>query len=1151
MLLKHTVARRAGAGLVLPSVLVALLLTAFRPELVHAAAPPIDFNRDIRPIFSDHCYACHGPDQNKRKAGLRLDTKDGALKALDSGGFAIVPGQPKSSALLKVISLPPDDDDHMPPTKTGKQLSAAQVDSLRRWIEQGAKWAEHWAYVAPVRPEVPGGGKKVISKTVISEGGGRRANSLNTDLLITDYSAPNPIDAFILAKLKENKLKPNKEAERPALIRRASLDLTGLPPTVAEVDAFLADKNPDAYEKVVDRLLASPHFGERMAVAWLDQARYADTAGYHFDGFRQMHHWRDWVIKAFNDNQPFDQFTIEQIAGDLLPNATIEQKIATGFHRNVMTTDEGGIDPEEYLTKYQVDRVSTTAQVWLGSTLGCAECHDHKYDPLTQKEFYQFYAFFNGLPEKGLDGTRVKNPGPVLRLPTVEQGSRLLTFEDSIPGAEKIQSEREAELPKAQEKWEAALGEVEAPEIAGLVATLSFDGDALVAKVASPLTPALSPGERENRQAVIDKSERAEKGEKPTAVPPLPAGEGRGEGERVSKPSGTETSAAASTNLPFVPGKLGRALKLSGATNDFVDAGQAVRFEFTNAFSYGAWTKLHGKTGTVLSKMEKGPGYRGFDLLISDGKIEVHLASTFPDNAIKVASKEALPTNAWRQVFVTYDGSKKAAGVKLYVEGRAVALDLAKDKLSTTIATDAPLLIGARLGAFPFHGLIDDVRFYDRALGSNDVAALFAHPHLLVAKSPKEQRTKEQRDELKAFFREQHATEFLTARARTEQLKKDKKKLLDEIPDTMVMQEMEKPRDTFVLMRGNFQSKGDKVAPGTPSFLPALPSGQPTNRLALARWLVATNNPLTARVTVNRLWAMFFGTGLVKTSNDFGSQGDRPSHPELLDWLACEFMKAATVQSPKAKAQDQAAWDIKHLVRLLVTSASYRQSAVVTKEKLERDPYNRLLSRGPRLRLDAELIRDNALAASGLLNTKIGGPSVKPYQPPGLWEITDHKYEPSKGDDLYRRGLYVFWKRAAHYPSFQTFDAPSREICLLQRQRTSTPLQSLVVMNDPVYVEAARALAARVLHEGGDTLRDQLTLAFRLTLARPPRPEEIKVLEKTFSEQRTRFAADTNAAVALLSIGESPRPKDLSTIDHAAMTGVANVLLNLNETMTK
>ena len=1031
----------------------------------------ISFERDVRPILSENCFACHGPDAKKREAGLRLDVKEDAFKKLDSGDFAIVPGEPAKSKMLKFVSLPTDDDDHMPPVKTGRKLSKAQVESLRLWIEQGAKWSEHWAYVVPERPAVPAGKGPEVR---------------------------NPIDAFVRAKLKEQGLKPNEEADRAALIRRVSLDLTGLPPSLEEVDAFLADKNPDAYGKLVDRLLASPHFGERMAQAWLDQARYADTAGYHFDGFRQMHHWRDWVIESFNENKPFDQFTLEQLAGDLLPNATLEQKIATGFHRNVMTTDEGGIDPEEYLTKYQVDRVSTTAQVWLGTTMGCAECHDHKYDPITQRDFYRFYAFFNSIPEKGLDGTRKRNPGPVLRLPTPEQGSKLLGYLDRIPAAEQARSEREAELPKAQEKWEKELGEVKTPHIAGLVKEFTFDE-------------------------------------------------------------------ATSTN-EFVPGKAGTARRFSGRTNDFVDAGQAVSFEFTNAFSYGAWIKLHGATGTVLSKMEEGPDYRGFDLLVSKGKVEVHLAHKFPDNAIKVASKEALPTNVWTHLLATYDGSKKAAGVKLFLDGRGVELETPTDKLSAGIATKSPLLIGTRVKAFPFDGLIDEVRFYDRALKTNEVVELFAHPHLLVAKTPADKRTKEHREDLQKFFREHRAADFLAARARLRQLENEKKELLEQISDTMVMEEMEKPRDTFILVRGSYQNKGDKVTPAVPGCWPPLPIGQTTNRLALGRWLVATNNPLTARVTVNRLWALFFGTGLVKTANDFGSQGDRPSHPELLDWLACEFMwparndqaqttkdKRSSLLSPSARrhASPTNTWDIQHIVRLIVTSAAYRQSAVVSREKLERDPYNRLLSRGPRLRLDAEFIRDNALAVSGLLNPKIGGSSIKPYQPPGLWEMTDHKYEPSKGDDLYRRGLYVFWKRAAHYPSFAAFDAPSREVCTLQRQRTSTPLQSLVVMNDPVYVEAARALGARVMQEGGDQLRDQLAYAFRLVLARPPGAGEMKVLERTYREQREHFAANKAAAESLLGVGDSPRPKNLNAVELAAMTGVANVLLNLSETITK
>ncbi len=774
-----------------------------------------------------------------------------------------------------------------------------------------------------------------------------------------------------------------------------------------------------------------------------------------------------------------------------------------------MTNDEGGADPKEYLSKYVVDRVSTTAQVWLGTTLGCAECHDHKYDPISTKEFYQFYDFFHSVPEKGLDGTRVRNPAPVLKVPSVDQGSRLIRLLELIPAAEKTLADREAELPKAQETWEKEIQnqDLKEPELAGLVKSVSFDE-------------------------------------------------------------------ADETQTNRVAGKIGRALQLSGGTNDFVDLGQAVQFDSTNAFSYGAWIKLHGKTGAVLSKMEEGPGYRGFDLLINDAKVEVHLVNKFPDNAIKVVTKEKLATNAWVHLMVTYDGSNKASGVKIFVDGKSRPLDMPTDKLSATILSEAPLLIGARIKAFPFAGLIDDVRFYDRRLKSAEVATLAAYGDLLIARLAKDKRTDEQQSELKKYFRENAATAFIAAQDRLAKLKKDKDVLMAEIPDTMVMNEMETPRETFILTRGDFQSKGEKVSAGTPACWPPLPTNEPTNRLSLARWLVSTNNPLTARVTVNRYWGMLFGTGLVKTANDFGSQGDRPSHPELLDWLACEFMSPeeqvegmndervkeggiagsdpATLQLFNSfNSSSPAQWSIKHLLRLLVTSAAYRQSAAVNADKLERDPNNRLLTRGPRIRLDAELIRDNALAISGLLNAKIGGPSVKPYQPPGIWDGTDHKYEQSHGEDLYRRGMYVFWKRAAHYPSFHTFDAPSREICTLQRPRTSTPLQSLVVMNDPVYVEASRALATRVLLQPGLSLEQQLTYAFRLTLARTPDKKELAVLEKTYREQKANFAQDRKAAEDLVSVGESPRPKDIDVIELAAMTGVANVLLNLNETITR
>ena len=929
-----------------------------------------------------------------------------------------------------------------------------------------AKRPEHWAYVRPNRPTAP---------EVKTASWGR-----------------SDIDRFILARLEKTGLSPNREADRYTLIRRLSLDLIGLPPSLDEVDAFVADRGPDAYERLVDRLLASPHFGERFALAWLDQARYADTSGYHFDGFRQMHLWRDWVISAFNRNQPFDQFTIEQLAGDLLPNPTLDQKIATGFHRNVMTTDEGGVDPAEYLAKYCVDRVSTTAQVWLGTTLGCAECHDHKYDPLSTREFYQFYAFFHNVPENGLDGTRTRNPGPVLKVPSSDQGSRLLKYLDLIPVAERTVADRERELPKKQEQWETSLKATPESELSLPDLALRFPFD----------------GSSEGIAAAV-----------------------------------ARTASTRSSEIRFVAGRLGSAIQLSGGTNDFLDAGAAIEFESDQAFSYGAWIQLQSLSGTVFSKMEPAPSFRGFDLLLSDGRIEAHLVNRFPENALKVSSKERLSTNVWHHVLLTYDGSKKAAGVRIYLNGRSTALDIPHDSLSGSITNTTPLLIGTRVGMLAFTGKLDDLRFYRRALKVEEVAALHGQALERIGRIPTADRTAEQSEDLKRFFRERRATEFLRAGERLAALGREKQELLSQIPDTMVMEEMETPRDTFIFLRGSYLNRGEKVSAGTPACWPPLPADQPTNRLALARWIASTNNPLTARVTVNRYWGMFFGTGLVKTGNDFGSQGDRPSHPELLDWLACEFMQ------PRVGVAQ--AWDIKHLVRLLVTSASYRQSADVTPLKLEKDPYNRLLARGPRVRLDAELIRDNALAISGLIDPRIGGPSVKPYQPPGIWDGTDHRYEQSHGQDLYRRGMYILWKRAAHYPSFQTFDAPSRETCTLSRPRTSTPLQSLVLMNDPVYVESARALAARTLTEGGATLKQQLTHAFRLTLARPPEAKEIKVLEQTYRVQREQFLHEPRAAEKLLNIGESPHPQALNSVDLAAMTAVANVLLNLSETLTK
>ncbi|MHB9006640.1 MAG: DUF1553 domain-containing protein [Limisphaerales bacterium] len=1047
-----------------------------------ALAGPVDFSRDIRPILSENCYACHGPDSGKRKVGLRLDVPEGAFGPLRSGQRAVVAGDVERSGLIGRL-VTPDLDDRMPPPETGKQLTPAQIEVLRRWVAGGAEWKEHWAYVPPVRPPVPP--------------------------VADEPRARNELDAFLLARLAREGLKPAPEAGRPALIRRASLDLTGLPPTVEEVDAFLGDEDPEAYGKLVDRLLASRHFGERLAMHWLDLARFADTSGYHFDGVRFMWLWRDRLIEAFNENQRFDDFTVDQLAGDLRPRPTLAQRIASGFNRNNMTTDEGGADPDEYLNKYVVDRVNTTAGVWMGMTAGCAECHDHKYDRLTQKEFYQLYAFYHNVPEKGLDRIRSDNPPPRLPVPTPEQAALLVERDFALRDAEKTLQDRQNELGETQEKWEGKVNArpPAAPSNDGLRLHLAFDDQLLIEPVAV------------------------------TAGDPV---------RSTAKIVGTDEAR-------FVAGRLGHALQLDGKVA--VEVESPPTFDRPSAFSLGAWVKLQAASGCVLSRMEKAPSFRGFDLMVSDSRLEVHLVHQWPTNAIKVRTKDALPQNQWLHVLATVDGSGKAAGVRLLVNGRPREVEVQHDGLAGSFASAEPWRIGARAGEAWFTGLIDDLRVYERALAPEEVQALVFSTFVPVIARTGGKRTPEEQDDLRRYYRETHAVDFLRSEAALSRARKARDELVAAIPTTMVMEEMEKPRDTFVLVRGDFREPGEKVEPGVPAWLPPLEPGVRPDRLALARWLMAPQHPLTARVTVNRYWSLFFGTGLVKTVNDFGSQGEWPSHPELLDWLACQFRDGGeVVECPPSGLPSPrypvGPWNVKELVRLMVTSAAYRRSAAVTPEQLERDPENRLLTRGPRHRLDAELIRDNALAIGGLLNRRIGGPSVKPYQPPGIWDGTDSKYEQDHGEDLYRRGMYVFWRRSAHYPSFATFDAPSREVCTFQRQRTQTPLQSLVLMNDPVQVEAARGLAQRVCREEPDDLERRLSRAFRHALARPPAVGELAILRRAYEQQRSNFQAAPEAATKFLGVGESPVLSEVDPIDLAALMAVANVLLNLNETIS-
>ncbi len=1074
-------------------------LSLFLATTVSAVAADVletvDFNRDIRPIFSDHCYACHGPDEAKRKGGLRLDSQEEAFKELKSGHRALVAGDPARSALLARIRTT-DPEEVMPPPKEGKPLTPRQIDLLSRWVDAGATWKQHWSFVPPERPAAP-----AVTNTTW---------------------ARNPVDQFLLNRLEQEALSPGVEADRSALIRRATLDLTGLPPTIEEVDAFLADGSKGSYEKVVDRLLNSAHYGERMAAHWLDLARFADTSGYHFDGTRYMWLWRDWSIRAFNENMPYDQFTVEQLAGDLLPNPTQSQRVATGFCRNNMTTDEGGADPDEYLNKYVVDRVNTLGNVWLGVTIGCAECHDHKYDPITTRDFYRLYGFFNSVPEKGLDRIRTDNPPPRIPVPAPDQAVKFVEAEFRVRDAEKTLKDRENEIGETQEKWERLTqarpprppenepGQVHFPMDVSIVSGDSTNSTALNLSSGAVGASATTPGTA--RWVVSEQPE-------------------------------------------FVEGRVRKALKLSGRTHVEIPAGSLPSFGRTNAFSFGGWVRFDGD-GCVTSKQTAGPEYRGIDLLITDRRFEVHFGRQMPDDALAVKTREQFGLKQWNHVVVTYDGSGKASGVRIHVNGRPRDLETQTDKLSGDPINDEPLRFGSRKAEAKFTGLLDDFRFHPRVLSTDDVRQLAWQGFLPIVFRTGGKRTPEEQDDLRRFYRENYAVDLLQSEKALGNARTTREELIASIPTTMVMEEMQPGRDTFLLIRGDFRNPGEKLSAGTPAFLPPLPPENPTNRLGLARWLVAKNHPLMARVTVNRFWGLFFGTGLVKTMNDFGAQGEWPSHPELIDWLACQFRDGGQVWNRSdddgpGVAREMTPWNVKELVRLLVTSAAYRQSAVVSRDKLDRDAYNRLLARGPRVRLDAEFIRDNALAVSGLLNARIGGPSVKPYQPSGIWDGTDSKYDQDSGDLLYRRGMYVFWRRSAHYPSFATFDAPNREVCTFLRQRTQTPLQSLVLMNDPAYVECARGLAQRVLREEPNDLERRLVRAFRHTLGRQPKPPELAVLRETYEAERAAYRANTTAADKLLAIGESKLPDTVDKPELAAMTSVANVLLNLSETIAK
>lgn len=1022
----------------------------------------IDFDRDIRPILSDHCFTCHGPDSNKRQAGLRLDQKDAAFHRLESGETAIVAGQVGASALIHRINAS-DEDLVMPPPGEGKPLSKLQIELLSRWITEGAIWTNHWAFEPVKSPNVP------------------------VDNLAAGTIA-NPIDAFVLRRLHREGLSQSPRESKERLLRRLSLDLTGLPPTLQEVDTFLQDSSTNAVEKVIDRLLESPHFGERMAMPWLDLARYGDTSGYHNDSLRDMWLWREWVVNAFNANMPFDQFTTEQLAGDLIPNASIQQQIASGFHRNVMTSDEGGLIDSEYRNLYVVDRVATTGVTWLGLTIACAQCHDHKYDPTTQEDFYKLYAFFNNVPETGKDGVRDRNPKPFLRVPSAEQSKQLRQYEEELA-----------------------------------VATTNLDA---LAKVA-------------NEKQIHWEAKIAASGQE--TVPPVPDVHFPMDSNGDSNPIGEESIKAESHGKPkFVDGLIGKSFQSNAKT--WFEYGDRFAFERDEPFSVSANLFVTAKGGSPFGKMDDKNGAKGWDLEFHGLRPSVHLIHHWPNNAIHIQAEQDVAADTFTNFTITYDGSGKAAGLNLFVNGVLAKVTVKADGLRDSIRTSTPFSIGRRGNAStPFEGRIDELKIFKRELSPAEVTNSTIGHILSITSIPAEKRDAKQKSEIEKFFRETQFVEYAEQLKAKNVLQKTKEDYENSIPNTMVMSEMEKPRDTFIKIRGNYDQDGAKVEAAGLSFLPPMkPSadGKPLNRLQLSQWLTSDEHPLTSRVAVNRWWTILFGTGLVKTTNDFGIQGERPSDPELLDWLAADFKRD---------------WDTKRAIKQMVMSATYQQTSRSSPDLQSRDQENRLLARGPRQRLDAELLRDNALSIAGILNPVIGGKSIKPYQPEGTWEINEmsgYKYEKSKGVDLYRRGLYVYWRRSTVYPSFVTLDAPTREFCQTQRAKTSTPLQSLVLMNDPVFVEAARAMAQRTLSQPDLNTNQRLELAWRLALARRPLPSELGVLQRTLERQLSTYQADPAAAKSLASVGDLEKSASLNDIEVAAWTALCNVLLNLNETIS-
>jgi hypothetical protein len=1044
----------------------------------------LDYGRDVRPILSENCFHCHGQDGKKRMAGLRLDTFEGAVTQRGDHA-ALVPGKPETSGIYQRITSEKKAM-RMPPVSSNRSLTAEQIAILKRWIAEGGEYSKHWAFIPPERGAVP----TEVDKQWVKQ----------------------PIDAFVSSRLKAENLQPTKEASPGTWLRRVSLDLVGLPPSPAEIDAFTKEakeRGEAAYTATVDRLLASPRYGERMAMEWLDVARYADTHGFNNDSSRSMWRWRDWVIDSFNANKPYNQFLTEQLAGDLLPKPTLDQRIATGFGRNHVINSEGGIIEEEYRIEYVEDRVRTLGMSWLGLTLECARCHDHKFDPISQKDHFRFFAFFNNVPELGEDG-RVTNAVPLIPAPTREQQARMHDLEATIAA-------HLAKLERRQASWRWRTSD------AAKVTTMA-------SAISAPTGATLHLG-----------CESAEElGKTPEA------GFSLGTGVAGKACVFTEPSAKLSTPKPGVT----MAKRAPFTLSLWANPATTVDAPLLSTADYATST-----AGTMFG--------RGVDLRLANGELEFRYIDRFPAYAIRVVSQGAkLQPGQWRHVTLIYEGAENkpdlmradASWVRMYVDGHELSTSVITEGIALPgVNSDKPKPETLRIGwdtrpkSPVFTGSLDEIQFWPQALTHAQILASFESNALPYAASRQagKQATAVETNWVRQAMLRTADPQFAKAEKALHASRAERVALERAAPTTMVMEELETPRETHILLRGAYNAPGEKVEPGVPEdLLGAWPADAPRNRLGLAQWLTKPDHPLTSRVVVNRFWQQLFGTGLVKSSDNFGLQGESPSHPELLDWMAREFIDSG--------------WNVKALMKQIVLSAVYRQESAALPELFARDPENRLLARGPRFRLPAELIRDQALLVSGLLKQRIGGPSVFPYQPKDLYKgivvAADYpgtKYIESTGDDLYRRSLYTFWKRTVPHPTMTVFDAPDREFCIVKRSNTNTPLQALTLLNDPIFVEAARKLAERSYREGGNDNGSRLERVFRLSTGRAPLPAEKQVLQTTFDRMLAAYREDEAAAKALLAVGASPCDASIPVSELAAYTAVANMVLNMDEVITK